>query len=355
METKIKKWLADEESRYIFEKRIEYNTTGNYRVFEDIIHRYVKEYSDNVYYPGKEKEIIQDICDKHDIWIYGAGIRGKRLYKFLSDAGIEIMGFIDRRGINIDVMGITILEPEKANWSKIDCLIISMLDERMVQECINIAGLMGCNGKIVLYSDYTIASLCEKQYFDEIITFQEYEVFVDAGVLDLSTSLEFAKKCEENHVSHYKILAFEPDKYSFQKCLEIKKNNPEVDIRLFDKGLYSSDTVLSFDASHDGSAHLSNNTEVGGGENIEVMKLDSVMDEKITFIKMDIEGAELEALKGAQRIIRNDKPKLAISVYHKKEDVIDIPLYIKSLNEDYKLYLRHYSNGASETILYAIP
>ena len=72
------------------------------------------------------------------------------------------------------------------------------------------------------------------------------------------------------------------------------------------------------------------------------------------FIKMDIEGAELAALEGAQNCIREQHPKLIICVYHKPEDIIEIPAYILSLCPDYKLYLRHYSLGHTETVLYAV-
>ena len=76
--------------------------------------------------------------------------------------------------------------------------------------------------------------------------------------------------------------------------------------------------------------------------------------EEVTFIKMDIEGAELKALKGAKNIILRDKPKLAISIYHKPEDIVEIPLFIKELVPEYKLYIRHYSNDSIETVLYAV-
>lgn len=75
----------------------------------------------------------------------------------------------------------------------------------------------------------------------------------------------------------------------------------------------------------------------------------------MSFIKMDIEGADLEALKGCQNTIRRYHPKLAISVYHKPEDIIEIPCYIKELVPEYRLYLRHYGNGDTETVLYALP
>lgn len=74
----------------------------------------------------------------------------------------------------------------------------------------------------------------------------------------------------------------------------------------------------------------------------------------MTFIKMDIEGAELAALKGAKNTIKMYKPKLAICVYHNPLDIIEIPKLIKEIEPSYKLYLRHYSKFYSDTILYAI-
>ena len=69
---------------------------------------------------------------------------------------------------------------------------------------------------------------------------------------------------------------------------------------------------------------------------------------------MDIEGAEMEALKGAESIIKSQKPKLAICVYHKEQDMTEIPIFIKKLVPEYKLFMRHYSNDAGETVLYAV-
>ena len=89
---------------------------------------------------------------------------------------------------------------------------------------------------------------------------------------------------------------------------------------------------------------------------INVLSIDDFMKDKEapTFIKMDIEGSETEALLGAKKIIKKYKPKLAISVYHNATDLWKIPLLIKSLNNDYKIYLRHYSNEIMDTICYAV-
>ncbi len=88
---------------------------------------------------------------------------------------------------------------------------------------------------------------------------------------------------------------------------------------------------------------------------VPITKIDTIAkDEGITFIKMDIEGSELEALKGAQNVIINCCPKLAICVYHKSEDLFTIISYIHSISKGkYRYYLRHHSDNLTETVLYA--
>jgi hypothetical protein len=70
---------------------------------------------------------------------------------------------------------------------------------------------------------------------------------------------------------------------------------------------------------------------------------------------MDIEGFELNALKGAKEIIKKNKPKLAICVYHKANDIREITNFILSLNPNYRLYFRHYNEGISESVIFFIP
>ena len=70
---------------------------------------------------------------------------------------------------------------------------------------------------------------------------------------------------------------------------------------------------------------------------------------------MDIEGAELSALKGGMEIIKKYRPQLAISIYHSSEDFVNIPLYLSENLENYKFRIGHYSDTIIETVLYAIP
>ena len=74
---------------------------------------------------------------------------------------------------------------------------------------------------------------------------------------------------------------------------------------------------------------------------------------RLDFIKMDIEGSELSALRGAESSIRRWQPKLAISLYHRPEDFFSIPLWIDALGVGYRLFLDHYSIHNEETVLYA--
>lgn len=84
------------------------------------------------------------------------------------------------------------------------------------------------------------------------------------------------------------------------------------------------------------------------------MPLDQLIEGDVSFIKMDIEGAEYKAIKGAEQIIKRCRPKLAVSIYHKAEDIWELSEMILRICPDYRLYLRHYSIAQAETVLYAI-
>lgn len=204
---------------------------------------------------------------------------------------------------------------------------------------------------MVIYRDAFPYYLEWKQYFEpNIIEFKEDEVFIDAGALDLGTSTRFAKLCEDNNVN-FKIYAFEPDRISYKKCKDVLSNTSFPSLKLYNLGLWHENTTLYFSEQGDGSSRIMQQEMPVSAK---VVSLDSCITDKVTFIKMDIEGAELNALKGSREIIKKYKPRLAVSVYHKNQDLIEIPLYIKELVPEYKLYIRHYSNAAIETVLYAV-
>ena len=92
-----------------------------------------------------------------------------------------------------------------------------------------------------------------------------------------------------------------------------------------------------------------------GNEEIIITTIDEIIgNTKVGYIKMDIEGLEERALEGGRKTIRRDKPILAISIYHKRDDIWNIHLKILEIDPDYHFYLNHYSFSWDDTVLYAI-
>ena len=119
-------------------------------------------------------------------------------------------------------------------------------------------------------------------------------------------------------------------------------------------GAWNERAFLRFNLGEEDTA---NRISEFGSIMIAVDKIDNIVPEqtRVDFIKMDIEGSELNALKGAENIIKRDHPMLAICVYHKRDDLLTIPQYIMSLHDGYRLYLRAYKKYASDLVLYALP
>ena len=117
-------------------------------------------------------------------------------------------------------------------------------------------------------------------------------------------------------------------------------------------GVWNEKSTLFFKSDGTMGASISES----GNSKIEVESIDNIVgEEKIDFIKMDIEGSELNALKGAKKTLERCKPALAVSVYHKKEDLITIPQFLKKIYPDAKFYLRKYLFNLCELDLYLIP
>lgn len=198
------------------------------------------------------------------------------------------------------------------------------------------------------------------QYFDtDILPVHKNgveEIFIDGGSCNLETSDQFLDWCNGECK---KIYAFECDSQGVIDCENRLKKDVQLSAvtELISRGLWSEETILSF---KENELERSASRVVTGKESADVVKIqvtsiDNVLKgEPVTFIKLDIEGSELEALKGARESIQKWKPTLAISVYHKPEDIITIPTIIKEIEPGYKLYLRCYHEDYTETVLYAI-
>jgi FkbM family methyltransferase len=147
------------------------------------------------------------------------------------------------------------------------------------------------------------------------------------------------------------IIAFEPNPDQYHVC--VRNAEKVIRSKVFPYALYNENTTVHFSTRNLATGAISTDSAIG--LSIEAKRLDDVLaGQKPTFVKMDIEGAELAALEGAAKTIQECKPKLAVCVYHKPQDIWEIPGFILSLRSDYRLYLRHYSTAMGETVLYAV-
>ncbi len=173
----------------------------------------------------------------------------------------------------------------------------------------------------------------------------EEEVLIDAGAFDGDTIERFLNLTGGKYRYIY---AFEPDAENFKN---LRKRNLPDNIKTYNAGLYDETCKLCFSANKGGSSKVEST-----GENvIQVYRFDEldIPCREVTFVKMDIEGSELKALQGMEQTIIKYKPKLAICIYHKFEDLWELPLYIKKLVPEYRLYIRNYTTYLDEIVLYA--
>lgn len=192
-------------------------------------------------------------------------------------------------------------------------------------------------------------------YFNsDFFPLKDNEVFVNVGALLGNCALEFAKSCRARGLQYKEIINFEPDPNNF---LQLSTNmNQLPNVKCLQYGLWSHKSLLRFANPNQSGAGTPGWLDDEGALEVEVISLDELLpDAEISLIKMDVEGAEMEALRGAANTIRQNRPKLAISVYHKRDDIFEIPLYIRELHPGYKFYLRHHSTTFSETVLFATP
>lgn len=199
----------------------------------------------------------------------------------------------------------------------------------------------------------------EKHYFEFPELYHKGTAFIDAGCYDCEDSYRFAKWCGGAYSS---IIAFEPDPNNYNECCKKVQDVPLHNFELVKAGLSRQEGIAVFDAQNStGSCILSdednvNQTETSASNKISIRTAaidDIVGDRTVGFIKMDIEGAEFDALHGAKNTILRDKPLLAICVYHLQGDLFAIMDYLHQLLPEYRFLLRHYSVKDVETVLYA--
>ena len=187
------------------------------------------------------------------------------------------------------------------------------------------------------------------QYFPKgLFELTDNESYFDCGAFVGDTIAEFLKA---SGGLYNRIWAAEPDSFNYKELMKYIEEEKLLNVEVVNKGIYGYAGKLPFQEDGSMLSMISEDSD----NYIEVDTIDNIVDGKpVTYIKMDVEGAELMALKGAEQTIRRNKPILGISIYHKERDLIDIPVYIKSIVPEYKFYFRVHKKLAIDTVLYGV-
>lgn len=186
------------------------------------------------------------------------------------------------------------------------------------------------------------------EVFSHILPLGPDEIYVDLGAYNGDTLEEFLAVTGGRYSQ---IIAVEPDKKNFIKLEEKAQKLGTDNLFLYPCGVWKEDTSLLF-AGKGGR----NSSIDPKGKPIPVRSVDSILSgSPATYIKMDVEGAEHEVLQGCRDTLRHFAPKLAVSAYHRTFDFFTLPLLLRQLQPDYRIYLRHHPYiPAWETNLYAV-
>lgn len=167
--------------------------------------------------------------------------------------------------------------------------------------------------------------------YKNILKLSDSEIYMDLGAFNGDTVEEFVK----NTASYKMIYAAEPDKKNFAK-LERNTQSLENITRL--NVCISDQTEAILFSKHGGR----NGTADINGEPVRCTCVDDILEnDDVSYIKFDVEGLEEKALKGAAETIKRCKPKMLVSCYHRSEDIFTLPLLVKSIRDDYKVFIRH--------------
>lgn len=287
--------------------------------------------------------------------LYGAGSRGTMIAERLLHSHVDFYAFCDQKKAGETVMGKPVLSPKEL----MNCpeqYVVVITTRPYYQEILQILQENGFPLTSILnrFGFGGEADLTEMyREFPEL--FRPGTAIVDAGCSDGEDTILFSKWCAG---AYSKIYAFEPSEtfYILGKANIEAAKIPNVE--LFQAGLSKTSGKGSF--VNDGNylkeeITAKSNVPQSGSESttVQIYALDDLADVEIGMIKMDIEGAEFDALHGAEQTIQRDKPQLAICVYHRQGDMLAIMDYLHSLVPEYRFWLRHYGTLDDDTVLYA--
>lgn len=332
--------LADDESKEWFDAKVKFMIDDNKDDFITSIEKIRSRFPQK----WRNVDLERALSDGQDIIIYGCGCDGKNIKRNLEMAGYTIKCWCDSdiKLHNQVVDGKKVISPEELGEKHSSSLVIIGSSKYETGIRTRLWDVNFPTKNIFKFLWGQAINTCGQQYFDVFAPLKR-EVLVDAGAYNGDTIQEFINWKGNDD---YKIYAIELSK----GMCEVIKNRAIPNVEVFNASAWNKNEDLSFLDNLRGSA-ISNI----GRETVLGRTIDSIVEgNRVTYIKMDIEGAEFNALIGAENTIRKYKPRLAVSIYHKKDDILKLGGVILGLNPDYKLYIRHYTSCTWETVLYAV-
>ena len=193
----------------------------------------------------------------------------------------------------------------------------------------------------------TINEPFDRQFYgNPFMALRPDEVLLEGGAYDGDSIRHFLS---HGGGRYGQIIAFEPEPANFVRLSAFAAAQPN--IRAVCKGLSNVNGTLRFSNGMGMASHVSADGEI----EIAVCRIDDEVTEPVTLLKLDIEGAELDALDGARETLRRNVPKLAVAVYHRPGDILAIPAFVEALDRKQRLYLRHHTGFHYDTTFYSIP
>lgn len=346
------------------------------------------------------KKIISKFEDKQ-ILIYGAGSFGKEMLSFFNDLNVNVSAFLDINAEKIKVLNEKpVYTLKDYNGNKNECCVIFSIvcDKDCRLKIINDIREAGFENIIEAQSircaqidftaEYSLDGAYDKikEVYECFIDNKSREIFIENITAHLSRDYSNCGKNEDNMYDQYfpkdinaekgysvfidcggfigdtveqlmnytspsKVVSFEPFLDNYKRlCQSVKKYNlKNTEFILFNNAVSDKIGTMTFKTGT-GSGTISKDGDI----TITTVSVDDVLRGlQPTFIKMDIEGEELKALNGIKETIKNSSPDMAICVYHNIDHLWEIPLFIRSLNNEYSFYLRNYNSFTMETVLYA--
>lgn len=344
--------LQDEVSKTIFRYRL------SYFLDQDPVHLLQMVGELNKHKPKTALGTYSDLVEsKHllhnGIVIYGAGTDSEACIKSLTQSGIVAECFCDRdkEKQKRPHLGLPVISPKELASKKNAVILIATA--AYAQEVYTLLCDMGfSHHQIFQFTSNPVVVMATSAfdtYFDATLIGgpQDEEIYVDAGCYDGGTIKDFV---DYSGGKYRKIYGFEPFPDSYKNTIENISKWGIDRAEILSKGAWNTRSKQYFriGESLSGSGITQSKSLPRNSHGVDVIQIETetidavVKDDKVTLIKMDIEGSELEALEGARNTIIKNKPRLAICVYHKPQDILTITQYISNLVPEYRLFLRHH-------------